>query len=211
MYQQHLKDEKSTSLTDFLLVIGFLLLAIFMRQIVDFCASLPAPWRSISQLVLFAVFVGICLFIYKRRICAFRYTVIFQPAPEGQLDKFGNQLVWPWPIGTVLFERMVGGKGKIAQEIAPSELVALVKPDAVGLFSSKAMLKKPGFFNTERLTRFSSKTASMLVFERGGKAGYILFHPDETLTGHIEALLAAKREAKAEAEAGDAGAGQADA
>lgn len=145
MYQQHLKDEKSTSLTDFLLVIVFLLLAIFMRQIVDFCASLPAPWRSISQLVLFAVFVGICLFIYKRRICAFRYTVIFQPAPEGQLDKFGNQLVWPWPIGTVLFERMVGGKGKIAQEIAPSELVALVKPDAVGLFSSKAMLKKPGF------------------------------------------------------------------
>ena len=64
MYQQHLKDEKSTSLTDFLLVIVFLLLAIFMRQIVDFCASLPAPWRSISQLVLFAVFVGICLFIY---------------------------------------------------------------------------------------------------------------------------------------------------
>lgn len=104
------------------------------------------------------MFVGICLFIYKRRICAFRYTVIFQPAPEGQLDKFGNQLVWPWPIGTVLFERMVGGKGKIAQEIAPSELVALVKLDAVGLFSSKAMLKKPGFFNTERLTRFSSKT-----------------------------------------------------
>lgn len=49
MYQQHLKDEKSTSLTDFLLVIVFLLLAIFMRQIVDFCASLPAPWRSISQ------------------------------------------------------------------------------------------------------------------------------------------------------------------
>lgn len=84
-------------------------------------------------------------FIYKRRICAFRYTVIFQPAPEGQLDKFGNQLVWPWPIGTVLFERMVGGKGKIAQEIAPSELVALVKPDAVGLFSSKAMLKNPVF------------------------------------------------------------------
>lgn len=51
----------------------------------------------------------------------------------------------------------------------------------------------------------------MLVFERGGKIGYILFHPDETLTGHIEVLLAAKREAKAEAEAGDADAGQADA
>lgn len=46
MYQQHLKDEKSTSLTDFLLVVLFLLIAVFMRQIVDFCAALPAPWAQ---------------------------------------------------------------------------------------------------------------------------------------------------------------------
>ena len=93
MYQQHLQSEKSTSLTDFLLVVIFLLLAVFMRQIVDFCAALPTPWRSISQLVLFAAFVGICLFIYKRRICSFRYTVIFEEAPEGQLDRDRKSVV----------------------------------------------------------------------------------------------------------------------
>ncbi len=199
MYQQHLKDEKSTSLTDFLLVVLFLLIAVFMRQIVDFCATLPAPWHSLSQFALFLSFVGICLFIYKRRICSYRYTVVFKPAPEGEVDQYGNQLVWPWPIGTVLFERMVANKGKLAEEIAPAELVALVKPDTVGLFSPSGALKKPGFFNTARLTRLPRKTASMLVFERNGKLGYILFHPDEMLTGHLEALLAAKREAKTQA------------
>lgn len=203
MYQQHLKDEKSTSLTDFLLVVLFLLIAVFMRQIVDFCAALPAPWHSLSQGALFLSFVGICLFIYKRRICSYRYTVVFQPAPEGEVDPYGNQLVWPWPIGTVLFERMVANKGKLAEEIAPAELVALVKPGtAFSLFSPSGTLKKPGFFNTARMTRLPRKTASMLVFERNGKAGYILFHPDETLTGHLEALLAAKREAKAQAAGG---------
>lgn len=202
MYQQHLQNEKSTSLMDFLLVVVFLLLAVFMRQIVDFCAALPTPWRSISQLVLFAAFVGICLFIYKRRICSFRYTVIFEEAPEGQLDRYGNQLVWPWPVGTVLFERMVSNKGKIAEEIAPAELVALVKPNEV--LPSELFPKKPGFFSTERMTRCSRKTASTLVFLRNGKPGCILFHPDETLTAHIETLLAAKHEAEAQAAAGQA-------
>lgn len=206
MYQQHLKDEKSTSVTDFLLVVIFLLLAIFMRQIVDFCAALPAPWRSLSQLMLFILFVGICLFIYKRRICSYRYTVIFEAAPEGELDQYGNQLVWPWPIGTVLFERMVANKGKIAEEIAPNELIALVKPEAntIGVIAPEGVMQKPNFLNTARLTRFSRKTASMLVFARNGKTGYIYFHPDDTLSGHIEALLRAKCEAQAGEDAGQA-------
>lgn len=199
MYQQHLKDEKSTSVTDLLLVVLFLLLAIFMRQIVDFCAALPAPWRSLSQLMLFILFVGICLFIYKRRICSYRYTVIFEAVPEGELDQYGNQRVWPWPVGTVLFERMVANKGKIIEEIAPTELIALVKPDAnaIGIIAPEGTLQKPNFLNTARLTLFPRKTASMLVFVRNGKTGYIFFHPDDTLSGHIETLLHAKHAARA--------------
>lgn len=200
MYQQKLESEKSSSRFDFLLVILFLLIAIFMRQIVDFCMALPAPWKGLSQMLFFCAFVGICLFIYKRRICSYRYTVVYAPPPEGEVDAYGNPMEWPWPVGTVLFERMVSNKGNLGEGVAPQELVALIKPGEPITAPNMPGIpeQKPTPLNTARLTRNAKKTAHTLVFLRKGKLGYIMFHPDETFCSHLEALLAAKRKAAAE-------------
>ncbi len=199
MYQQPLQNQKNSSKLDLLLFILFIGIALFMRQITDFFTALPAPWNTAGQILLFLMFIGICLFVYKRRLCSYRYTVIFAPAPEGELDPYGNPLEWPWPIGTVLFERMVSNKGNLVEEVPPAELLALLSPGQApesGLLENGG--KKPNYFNTTRMTRYSAKKAHTLVFRRKGKIRYIAFHPDETMCGHIETLLAAKREAAAE-------------
>lgn len=116
--------------------------------------------------------VGACYFIYRRRLCSYRYTIFYEQPPEGELDEFGKQLTQPYPLGSILFERMTGGRGKLYEGVAAYDFVALMAP-------GKKYSEKIGFLNYSKITVYSVKTAHTLIFRRKGKLYGIYFHPNE--------------------------------
>ena len=169
MYQQTNDNQKVTSTGDLILVIVLIAIIVFIKKISNFLTSL-GPVGTYLMVVLALFLVAAIYFIYRKRLCSYRYTLFYQDPPEGELDEYGQPAKQPYPLGTVLFERMTGGKGRLYEALKPEDIVALLEP-------GEKYSEKIGFFNMARLTVYSAKTAHTLVFRRKGKLFGIYFHP----------------------------------
>ena len=176
MYQHTNDNQRSTSVGDLILVIVLIAIIVFIKKISDWITTLPLSglWTALLVILL----IGGIFFIYKKRLCSYRYTIYYKAPPEGELDEFGNQAESPYPLGTILFERMTGGKGKLYEGVNAKDIVALVKP-------GESYPEKIGFFNLSKLSVYAQKTAHLLVFRRKGKLYGIYFHPNEEFVAHV--------------------------
>lgn len=195
MYQFHLKEGKTSSAVDLLLVVFFVLVAVFMRPIIDLLSSVPAPFGGILKILMMLFFVGICYFFYAFRLCSYRYTVIHSERKEDEPDQFGNKADWPWPVGTVVVERMVSDKGRIIDEIAPDELTAFIRPEETNAYFAAHSDVRRRSLRSERYCRPFLKKTSYLIYRRYGSLRAAAFCPDETFAAHLDTLLAIKAEA----------------
>lgn len=170
MYQHTNDNQHISAKFDLVLVIVMIAFIVFMRQITNFISSLPGG-GILNVLVLFALIAG-CYIIYRKRLCSYRYTIYFEQPKEGEPDAFGNvQTTQPYPLGTMLFERMIANKGRLYEAVRYDEFVALIVP-------GETYSEKINLLNYAKLTVYSNKTAYTLVFRRKDKLYGIYFHPD---------------------------------
>lgn len=182
MYQQLSDNKKDSSTLDFILIVGLIIVAFFLRRIIDAVAALPAPYSGIGQGAVIIGIIVLCYLVYTRRVSTFRYSIVYQQPKEGEENIFGKEAPYPWPEGTVLFERMVANKGKLQETVTPDELVALVEPGEK--YSSPI-----GFFNMNSFTGKDKKSAHLLVYRRKGRLWAARIHPDETMVSHIATAI----------------------
>lgn len=81
------------------------------------------------------VFIGLVLAaiyaIYRLRIIGFRYTVFYKE-PETVYDpRFDDMIThedYPYPVGTIVFERIVSAKGTTIETLCGGDVVAVCAP-----------------------------------------------------------------------------------
>ncbi|MBQ1685616.1 MAG: hypothetical protein II072_08925 [Clostridia bacterium] len=135
------------------------------------------------------IFIGAvlaCLYlVYRLRIVGYRYT-IFHEEPKPVYDpRFDDMILhedYPYPVGTVVFERIVSAKGTILFTVDRSEIEALAKP------GEDCGLKAETEFNAA--CRKPEKAYS-LFFRKDGQLVCVYFDPSEEFLGYLQKILSA--------------------
>lgn len=170
MYQQKVQRQGNSAKLDFVLLFIFIMVVFFARQISSLAAALPAPFNIIVQIFLLGAIIAALLWVYEKRICSFRYSVVYDPAANTENDENAEPL--PYKKGTLIFERMVADKGKIVECVTRDEIVALLKP-------GETYPEGIPFTRAGALTTLGAKASHTLIFRRNGKLHSLLFAPDE--------------------------------
>ncbi|MEG1559979.1 MAG: hypothetical protein RRY79_03485 [Clostridia bacterium] len=173
---QEISERKRGPVIDFL-VIAFMIIMLIGVEIArkQFNGS---TLMTIIQLALYLVIVFACLFLYRRRINAYRYTLITENSEDESAYKKGSLLI----------DSMIGDKGREAEAVLPSEFSALIAPDGsviCGTDSAKPYEKTTNYV----LTTKGRKSAHKLVFFRNNVRFFIFFHPTDTLCDLIKKYM----------------------
>ena len=73
-----------------------------------------------------AVLIGIYIF-YRLRLIGFRYTVFYkelEPVYDPRFDAFKPVESYPYPVGTLIFERIVSAKGTIIKKLDVRDIIS---------------------------------------------------------------------------------------
>ena len=139
---------------------------------------------SVPRYVFIALALAALYLIYRLRLTGYRYTVFYK-APEPVYDpRFDDMMLhedYPYPVGTVVFERISSAKGAILLAIDRSELLAFSAPGEACPYE-----------NVETVLDASCKKSSLahsLYFKREGSVKRVLFAPGEELSGYVRALI----------------------
>ena len=159
--------------------------AVFFFAAGGLSTFLKAKLGSNIPLYVFAFFMaGVLYLFYRIRLVGYRYTV-FHSEPETEYDPRFDEFIthedYPYPVGSIVFERTVSAKGTIIEVVKKEELTAFL--DAGTDYSSDSEIvcgpaKK-------------EKSASV-VFAREGKHYRIYFSPSEQFISYIKTILAEK-------------------
>ena len=114
MYQQTAQRRGNSAKLDFVLLFIFIMVVLFARQAATFAAALPAPFNTLVQIFMLGAIIAALLWVYEKRICSFRYSVVYDPAANAEGEENAEPL--PYKKGTLIFERMVADKGKIVED-----------------------------------------------------------------------------------------------
>lgn len=177
MYQQKAQRQGNSAKLDFVLLLIFILVVFFARQISSLAAALPAPFNIIVQIFLLGAIIAALLWVYEKRICSFRYSVVYDPAAHAEGEENAEPL--PYKKGTLIFERMVADKGKIVECVTRDEIVALLKP-------GEAYPEGIPFTRAGALSTLNAKSSHTLIFRRDGKLHSLRFAPDEEFLKRME-------------------------
>lgn len=130
------------------------------------------------------VFAGILYLVYRLRLVGWRYTVFYEePKPEYD-PRFDEEIIhedYPYPVGTVVIERIVSAKGEIAAVIDSSEISAILEPGASAECGEELVFGP----------RKKEKSSSLLV-TRDGKTTRIYFTPSERFLSYVRGLTEGK-------------------
>lgn len=207
MLQENARGYKSSMLGDFILMIIMFVVIVFMRAIYNFILTLP--YSKVLIGVIFLILVLFLILIYKKRIVSYRYTVfstyvdpeeekvIFVDDDGNELDMFGDPVkkedeldAYGDPvkkdngpeIGTLVFERMVGDKGKIAQVVEPKSVLGIFNPD-------EAIPEDIKVKRSVSMTVLSRKTAHKIVYESKTGNECVYFHPSDNFIDTLRKTL----------------------
>lgn len=161
------------------LFLGVVAAALLGRLLMSLLALLP--YGGLLQLLPLAGAVLLFLWLYKRRLSAYRYTVYHKAPLPGELDEYGDPLRHPYPLGTLIFERM-GRRPRLLESLAPGELIALLPP---GEPLPEGV--RPG----PLLCCAGRKKAHHLIYRRKDKARALGLCPSEELAAILGEIIAA--------------------
>ena len=88
MIRQISDNGKRSSKNDLILLGILLFLVFFAGAISRFIKAIPAPFNAPAMLMLFAGVAGLCLWIYRKILCSFCYTLVYAPSDPEDLDAF---------------------------------------------------------------------------------------------------------------------------
>lgn len=129
-----------------------------------------------------AVLIGIYIF-YRLRLIGFRYTVFYkelEPIYDPRFDAFKPVESYPYPVGTLIFERIVSAKGTIIKKLDVRDIISFEKYDRNSKYETKSVYCLVAGKDTE---------AYSLVFRDGEKESMIIFSPDSEFIQHINDLI----------------------
>lgn len=141
------------------------------------------------------VFIGIVLAgiyaIYRLRLVGFRYTVFYKE-PEAVYDPRFDEMImhedYPYPVGTIVFERIVSAKGTTLETLNGSDIVAICAPGSVYPAAGAAV---------EEAANVSCKKpekAYSVVFKKGEELKHIFFSPDDEFLSRLREIAPQAKE-----------------
>lgn len=183
MYQESVDKSGNSSKADvillILLIVSFFLvgsIALYLEKVF----SSSAPRYIFIGVVLIAVYL-----IYRTRLIGFRYT-IFYKEPEAVYDpRFDDMIIhedYPYPVGTIIFERIVSAKGTILLTLTDQELVAAVDPGADASAYGEVR-------DTYNFSRTKPEKSHSLIYRKDGKLCRLYFSPDREFLGYIDSIM----------------------
>ena len=181
MLQEVYQSDKSTPKGDLLLVFVLLALFVFARYIAVFLRSLPMG--GVLQLLLFAGLMAFVYYIYKTRLISYRYTLTYEALDPDKSEMFGEDVANPYPLGSLLIERMSGSRGKPLELILPQEYEALLAPD------EKAPLAQSEKRKALNMTSQSKKRACRLLFKRDQESFCAYFSPSSEMAARMKEMI----------------------
>ena len=125
------------------------------------------------------VFIGIALaalyLIYRLRLVGYRYTLFYKEAEPVYDPRFDDMMLhedYQYPVGTIVFERIVSAKGAIILTVCKNDIIALKAPNEA--FAPDAVIVHSADYSCTK-----SEKAHSLYFHKDGEVCRVLFAPDE--------------------------------
>lgn len=204
MYSQSAQRKGNSAKLDFVLLFIFIIVVFFARKLSTLAAALSAPYNIVVQIALLGAIVAVLLWVYEKRICSFRYTIVHGIKEDTAVDKNAegdaeNEIKaerepLPYKIGTLLFERMVADKGKIVECVSREEVIELLKPGEAHAGEGIPFLRA-GSLSINR-----PDESYTLIFKRGGKLHSLSFAPDEQFVAYFDRVFVAQAQNEGEKE-----------
>lgn len=183
MYQQSVDRSGGSSKKD-LLLFGLLILLFFLLGSV--MLYLENAFKSMIPRYVFIglVLVGLYL-IYRFRLIGYRYTVFFKetdPIYEPRLDASGP-IESPYPVGTVIFERIISAKGTILLKLNVSDIIAIEKCENESAPNKKDILNVCA---GKKLDKY------LISYRKGDVVAFVLFNPNAEFLAHLHEAMEAE-------------------
>ena len=139
---------------------------------------------SIPRYVFIAAVLAALYIVYRLRIVGYRYTVFYE-APKPVYDaRFDDMMLhedYPYPVGTIVFERIVSAKGTVLLTVDKSEIECLLKPG-----ETSPGLSPDAVYN---LACRKAEQAHSLFFRKDGRLVLVLFDPSEEFLGYVGRII----------------------
>lgn len=182
MFQQSVDRARGTAKSD---------LWLFIWLIVGFFtigAAVVYLEKLFSSTIPRYVFIGLALcalyLIYRLRLVGYRYTIFYKEAEPVYDPRFDDMIMhedYQYPVGTLVFERIVSAKGTILLTVDRSDIVALTAPGEAA--PSDAIAHTADYSCTK------SERAHTLFFRKNGELCSLLFAPDEEFLACYKEML----------------------
>ena len=196
MFQESIDKFGNSSWKDILLFVLLIIVFFSVGAVILYLekalGGTHAPRYIYIAISLLAVYL-----IYRFRIVGFRYT-IFYKTPKPEYDPRFNDMMlhedYPYPVGTIVFEKTESAKGKILAAVSREQISAFLKPGEQYDESDKI---------SESLNLSSGKIekAHTLIYDKDGKICRIYFKPSEEFIKYINIILDPEFKVETEPEA----------
>ena len=129
MFQESVDRSHGSSRSDLLLFL-VLIAAFFTVGAVVFALENKFG-SSVPRYFFIAAVLAALYLVYRLRIVGYRYTIFYE-APKPVYDaRFDDMMLhedYPYPVGTVVFERIVSAKGSVLYAIDRKDIECVLKP-----------------------------------------------------------------------------------
>ena len=182
MYQQSVDRSHGSSKSDLILFIVLVAAFFLVGAIVLYLEN------RFSSTVPRYVFIGAvlaCLYaVYRLRLIGYRYTAFYEEPKPVYDETLGETIIhedYPYPVGTLVFERIISAKGVILFSVDKADIVALFKPG-----------EDPAEYRSLEKLNLACRKAEQshsLIFNKDGKRVKLYFDPDEKYLQCIRVIL----------------------
>ncbi len=182
MYQQSVDRSHGSSKSDLILLL-VLVAAFFSAGAIVF--ALESRFTTRLPRYIFIGAVLLCLYlVYRLRLVGYRYTVFYE-APKPVFDeKLGETIIhedYPYPLGTVVFERIVSAKGTKLFAVDRTDIIRFAKP-------GEACPEAEGADVIDLSCRRADQ-AHALVINKDGRRVKVLIDPDEEFARYLGMIM----------------------
>lgn len=172
MFQQSVDRSRGTARSDLWLFIWLVVGFFAVGAIVLYLETLFSS--TIPRYVFIGIAFAALYLIYRMRLVGYRYTIFYKEAEPVYDPRFDDMMLhedYQYPVGTIVFERIVSAKGAILLTIDKKDIIALASPDEA--FTPDAPIAHSADYSCTKSDR-----AHSLYFYRNGEVCRVLFAPD---------------------------------
>lgn len=183
MFQQSVDRSRGTAKSDLMLfvwlVVGFFAVGAVVLYLEKLFSS------SVPRYVFIALALGALYLIYRLRLVGFRYTVFYKEAEPVYDPRFDDMILhedYQYPVGTIVFERIVSAKGNIILTVDKKDIIALTAPGES--FARFGEVSHSADYSCTKIDK-----AYSLYFNRNGEICRVLFAPDAEFLSCYKQML----------------------